>query len=109
MKTDFECAENANNPDFVDRYEYEPTLESVKHDRTHLLKKIVDYEKYIDTENFIGWPLHIKIDGFAVEQKTLMTPGHQHNKEELIIGGYDFHPNGAGHEKIAEYIHGQLA
>ena len=110
MKTDFECAENANNPDFVDRYEYEPTLDNMKEDKKYLLKLIVDYEKYIDTNNFIGWPMHLHLDGYTIEQKALT--GDIYNGpplEELIIGGYDAHPNGAGHEKIAEYIHGQLA
>jgi hypothetical protein len=37
-----------------------------------------------------------------------MTFPEQHNKEELIVGGYDFHPNGDGHKKIAEYLYGQL-
>jgi|TARA_R110002074_G_scaffold109941_3_gene236884 hypothetical protein len=109
MKTDFERSENEGNPDFVARYAYEPILDNMHEDRKYLLKKIVDYEKYIDTENFLGWPIHRRINGFAVEQKTLMTFPEQHNKVELIIGGYDYHPNGDGHKKIAEYLHGQLA
>ena len=108
MKTDWEHMQNKDNPNFVDRHPYKPILGSKGRDRTYLLKKILDYEKYIETKNFIGWPLHLRLNGFAVEQKTLMTFPDQHNKEELIIGGYDYHPNKEGHEKIAEYLHGQL-
>jgi hypothetical protein len=109
MKTDFEIQQNSNDPNFETRYEYKSTLGDMHRDRLHLLKKIVDYEEYIDTKNFIGWPLHLRLEGYAVEQKTLMTFPEQHNKEELIVGGYDFHPNGDGHKKIAEYLYGQLA
>jgi len=130
MKTDFEIYRNQNNPDFVKRYKYEPTIvptlkeidewfkphkvndyHFAMKDRKWLLEKVYDYEKYIDIENFIGWPMEEQLGGYALEEKVLMYYNEEKNQVndlDLIIGGFDFHPNGKGHQKIAEYIHGQL-
>ena len=131
MRTDFEIVENLDNPDFIKRYDYVPTLlpttAEIKQwfgsdltitdwmlamkDRKWLLKKIFDYGKYIDTENFIGWPMVAELGGYPIEEKVLMSydeDGIQKNEMNLIIGGYDYHPNDKGHKEIAEYLHGQL-
>ena len=66
-----------------------------------------DYEKYIDTDNFIGWPITHRLGGFAVEQEVMMDEDLNTNWD-LCISEYDFHPNKKGHELLAEYIYGQL-
>lgn len=131
MKTDFTIKENEGNPDFIDRFKYIPTLTATRSeieewfgsdvtitdwmlsrkDRKWLLKKVFEYEKYIDTEKFIGWPMTDEFGGYPLEEKVLMyydELGRQKNKKELIIGGYDYHPNKEGHQLLAEYIYGQL-
>tara|TARA_B100001996_G_scaffold184695_1_gene141248 strand:+ start:5781 stop:6596 length:816 start_codon:yes stop_codon:yes gene_type:complete len=107
MKTDHEIVDNVNNPEFVDRYVYDTTLDSVKEDREYILRLISEYEKYLDTNNFIGWPMTHRLGGFAVEQKVMMNEDLK-NDWDLLISKYDFHPNKKGHEKLAEYIYGQL-
>ncbi len=111
-KTDQEVKDNIGNPDFSERYEYKETIETTKkpfyqEDRRHILKLISEYEKYIDTDNFIGWAPTPKLGGFAIEQKVLMNKNLQ-TQQDLCISEYDFHPNKRGHELIAEYLYGQL-
>jgi|TARA_B100001093_G_scaffold516676_1_gene596021 hypothetical protein len=107
MKTDCEVSRNIGNPDFRPRYEYDTTLKDVEEDKKYLLRLISDYEKYIDTDNFIGWPITHRLGGFAVEQEVMMDEKLQTNWD-LCISKYDFHPNKKGHELLAEYIYGQL-
>ena len=107
MKTDHEVAKNIGNSNFNPKYEYNTTLEDVQADRKYLLQLITDYEKYIDIDNFIGWPITYRLGGFAIEQKILCFEDRETNFD-LCISEYDFHPNKKGHELLAEYIHGQL-
>ena len=108
MKTDDEVYENRNNPEFVDRYDYKSILEDYREDRKKIIELILKYEKHIDLDNFIGWPIQSTIGGFTIEQKCLMTPKRAFNRPDLIISQYDFHPNKKGHEIIADYIYGHL-
>ena len=115
MKTDFEIKRNAvakvifgKETNFVNRYKYKSILSNANEDLEHLLKLMLKYEKYIDTKNFLGWPVHLRLGGYAVEQKVMMTLPVLNNITELMIGGYDYHPNKKGHEKIAEFLYGQL-
>ena len=104
-KTDFEIVNNLDNPSFEKRYMYQP---KTKDDRLECFKLPIEYEKFIDTENFIGWPTIWSTGGYAIEEKTLMSD-KRHNIKELIISDYDYHPNAKGHQKISEFIYGQLA
>ena len=108
MKTDDEVYENRNNPEFIDRYDYKSILEDYREDRKKIIELILKYEKHIDLDNFIGWPVQNTIGGFTIEQKCLMTPKRGLNRPDLIISQYDFHPNKKGHETIADYIYGHL-
>lgn len=110
LKTETEIIENLNNPNFVPKYEYTGNKNK---DWGKLVELLFEYEPFIDTKRFIGWPLIIKINGFAIEQKTLMKrelPGQMDMEmnEEYIIGGTDTHPNEKGHKKLAEFIYEKI-
>ena len=107
QKTDWEVVQNLDNPDFQGRYDYDSTLETIQLDRNYLTKTLLDHEKYIDTDNFIGWPPLPYVGGFAIEQKVMMYENLE-TRYDLIISEYDFHPNEQGHQLLAEYIYGQL-
>ena len=110
-KTDFEVKQNLDNPNFKSRYDYN---EITDNDRNVCLDLFVEYEKLIDTKNFIGYPPVRGLGGHTIEEKTLflkdedVIPGEGFNNKELIIDEYDKHPNKIGHEKIAEFIYDRL-
>jgi len=103
-KTDFEVVANLDNPLFVKRYKYSDITDN---DLIVCLNLFLEYEKIIDTKNFIGYPPTQYLGGYAIEEKTLMTD-KRHNIKELIISEYDKHPNKLGHEKIAEFLYDRL-
>jgi hypothetical protein len=103
-KTDFEIVNNLDNPSFQKRHKYHP---KTKDDRSECFKMLIEYEKFIDIKNFIGWPTIWSIGGYAIEEKTLMTD-KRHNIRELHISKYDYHPNELGHQKIAEFLYERL-
>src|SRR5210317_2400180 len=113
-KTDFEIVNNLDNSNFQKRYKYQP---KTKDDKLECFKLLIEYEKFIDTENFIGWPTIWSLGGYAIEEKTLMSSKRHnsvfygdklHNIKELIISDYDYHPNAKGHQKISEIIYERL-
>ena len=104
-KTDTEVVQNLDNPDFVSRYDYNKITDN---DLIVCLNLFLEYEKIIDTKNFIGYPPSKGFGGHTIEGKTLHTETGD-NIKDLIISKYDMHPNEKGHEKIAEFIYGQLA
>jgi lysophospholipase L1-like esterase len=69
---------------------------------------MIEYEPYINVKNFIGWPCIPRIGGFHIEEKTLWYNEEGNFNEKLIVSNLDVHPNGKGHEKIAEFLYGQL-
>ena len=109
MKTDRERYENRHNPNYESRYKYVPR-KSVKEDRIQCNKIMLEFEPYIDQEKFIGWPLSSRIGGFHIEDKTLRYADMEYPNYiyELLVSKLDIHPNAKGHEKIAEFLYGQL-
>tara|TARA_B110000967_G_C18762106_1_gene498423 strand:- start:667 stop:1020 length:354 start_codon:yes stop_codon:yes gene_type:complete len=103
-KTDTEVVQNLDNPDFVSRYDYNKITDN---DLIVCLNLFLEYEKIIDTKNFIGYPPTQYLGGHTIEDKCL---GSQSKTEqrELIISEYDKHPNKKGHEKIAEFLYDRL-
>tara|TARA_B100000965_G_C19435465_1_gene688389 strand:+ start:107 stop:910 length:804 start_codon:yes stop_codon:yes gene_type:complete len=105
-KTDYEILHNLNNKDFKWRYDYEQVTDN---DRNFCLDLLLEYEKLIDTKNFIGYPPITSLGGHTIEDKTLfIKPGKGPNNPELIISEYDKHPNEKGHKKLAEFIYERL-
>ena len=103
-KTDFEVIQNLNNPHFSKRYRYKNVTDD---DLSKCLNLYIDYERHIDTNNFIGYPPSPRLGGYTIEDKTLINSNKQ-NIKKLIISDYDYHPNKKGHEKIAEFIYDRL-
>tara|TARA_B100000029_G_C17321863_1_gene868430 strand:+ start:108 stop:887 length:780 start_codon:yes stop_codon:yes gene_type:complete len=108
-KTDAEKWENRNNPNFKDRYTYPGYNKDV--DRKLCLDIILEYEPYINVENFIGWPIHNLLGGFHIEEKTLRYKGRNHPDDyilDLLVSNLDVHPNAKGQEKITEFLYDRL-
>ena len=103
-KTDFEIVKNLNNPRFVKKYKYNKVTDN---DIAVCLNLLLEYEKLIDTKNFIGYPPTESLGGHTIEAKTLFDDKRE-NIKDLIISKYDFHPNEKGHEKIAEFLYDRL-
>lgn len=116
-KTDFEVVANLDNPLFVKRYKYSDITDN---DLIVCLNLFLEYEKIIDTKNFIGYPPTQYLGGHTIEEKCLGSKSKNANytwpvehdydaeQKELVISEYDFHPNKKGHEKIAEFIYDRL-
>jgi len=109
-KTDAEKHENKDNPDFKKKYDYVPVGANQKEDKRTCDKILLEYDRYINEKDFIGWPLSNRIGGFHVEEKTLRyTPEPYPNYiTELLVSNLDVHPNGKGQEKIAEFLYDRL-
>tara|TARA_B100000900_G_scaffold225425_1_gene191340 strand:- start:776 stop:1579 length:804 start_codon:yes stop_codon:yes gene_type:complete len=103
-KTDFEIVQNLDNPNFVKKYKYNKTTDN---DIAIIFNLLIEYEKFIDEKNFIGWPPTNSLGGHTIEAKTLFDEKGE-NLKDLIISEYDFHPNEKGHKKIAEFIYDRL-
>jgi len=103
-KTDWEIVANLNNPNFKKRWDYKKVTAN---DFYHCCALYLEYEQFIDTENFIGYPPLNKFDGYCIEYKSIMYE-NGNNFEDCIVSELDAHPNKKGHEKIAEFIYGQL-
>lgn len=103
-KTDFEVVANLDNPLFVKRYKYSDITDN---DLIVCLNLFLEYEKIIDTKNFIGYPPTQYLGGHTIEDKCLGSKSKDEQKE-LVISEYDFHPNKKGHEKIAEFLYDRL-
>lgn len=105
---DFKIRKNMLNPDpnFVDRMTYPGDREE---DNKELEKMIIDFEKNIDTNKFIGWPAGIgRLGGYCIEHKTTRYDDERGRIKELTISRYDSHPNAKGQEVMAEFIYGRL-
>ena len=128
-KTDEQLYENRNNPNYEFKYTYSGDRNK---DRIKLQKILMEYEPYINVKDFIGWPTTGVLGGYNVEEKTikkskkeldelwnninpkeqtmdnfLIERGYEFQKE-LIVSEWDQHPNGKGHEKIAEFLYDRL-
>ena len=106
-KTDAEVYENRNNPNFKRRYNYNSKSLTKNLDRLKCSKIMLEYEPYINVKDFIGWPTSPRFGGFHIESKTLYNENEDYI-EDLIVSKLDVHPNGKGHEKIAEFLYDWL-
>ena len=99
---------NLDNPDFQTRHKYEGNR---KRDWFELSKLMLEYEKFIDVKNFLGWPSIRSFNGFTIEDKIMLkrTAKSWEINDDLIISKHDRHPNAKAHEKISKVIYGQLA
>ena len=70
-----------------------------KEDRKKCNAILLEYEDYINKDNFLGWPGNERMCGL---------PFCSLVDEHLQIGEHDPHPNKLGHEKIAKEIYGRL-
>lgn len=107
-KTEKQVMDNLDNPDFQTRHKYEGNR---KRDWFELSKLMLEYEKFIDVKNFLGWPSIRSLNGFTIEQKIMLkrTAKSWEINDDLIISKHDSHPNAKAHEKISKVIYGQLA
>ena len=127
-KTDEELFTNRNDPNYEFQYRYPGDRDK---DRPKLQKILMDYEPYINAKNFIGWPTHLALGGYDIEQKVIRLPRKKQEKlwniiitskekereliekgsefqHELIISERDQHPNEKGQQKIAEFLYDRL-
>ena len=74
-----------------------------KKDMMKCCEILLEYEDYINKDNFIGWPSARRIGGYHMGMKLEKPDGSA--DERYSIGKYDPHPNKLGHEKIAKEIH----
>ena len=111
---DGDIFKNKDNPNYKWRYTYPGDKER---DGKKLQKILLDFEPYINVKNFIGWPTIRKLGGYNVEHIVMklrtnkrITPQNiaDEFKEDLILSKWDQHPNGKGHEKLAEFIYDRL-
>ena len=126
-KTDVQLKRNRNDPNYEFQYRYPGDKYK---DRIKLNKILMEYEPYINVKNFIGWPTTGALGGYNIEEKTMqktkkelaklwnnmktdidkrkvMERGYEFQKE-LIVSGWDQHPNEKGHQKIAEFLYDRL-
>tara|TARA_B110000902_G_scaffold203789_1_gene231687 strand:- start:76 stop:834 length:759 start_codon:yes stop_codon:yes gene_type:complete len=103
-QNDNEIYANLQNPDpfFVERHIYPGKK---KEDNITLSNMIIDYEKNINTKNFIGWPVIPELTGYHIEEKTFGPNGIVNG---MTISKHDKHPTKLGQEEIAEFLYGQL-
>jgi hypothetical protein len=75
-------------------------------DKKRVLKCILSYDKKINTNKFIGWPIARELGGFTLCSHA--TPIFDENDKSVKVSDLDDHPNAKGHKIIAEYIHDRL-
>ena len=75
-------------------------------DEKRVLKCILSYDKKINTDKFIGWPIAWELGGFTLCSQA--TPIFDRNDKSVKVSDLDDHPNAKGQLKIAEYIHDRL-
>ena len=93
---------NKDKPDFVERYKYPGDYDR---DKKMLEQMVFNYERHINTKNWILWP-PLNKNG-CIEHKVLRDENFRY-KPGLIISRYDNHPTKYGQKKIAEFIHERL-
>ena len=102
FKNDWEIAQNKDKPDFVERYKYPGDYDR---DKKMLEQMVFNYERHINTKNWILWP-PLNKNG-CIEHKVLRDENFRY-KPGLTISRYDNHPTKYGQKKIAEFIHERL-
>jgi len=93
-----------NNPSLNNKkmkYQYDK-----EKDKIRVLKCILSYDKKINTNKFIGWPIARELGGFTLCSQA--TPIFDENDKSVVVSDLDDHPNAKGHKIIAEYIHDRL-
>ena len=74
-------------------------------DKKMLEQMVFNYERHINTKNWILWP-PLNKNG-CIEHKVLRDENFRY-KPGLTISRYDNHPTKYGQKKIAEFIHERL-
>ena len=70
-------------------------------DEMHILKTLLEYDSIINHDNFIGWPISRKLNGYCLSVKEIgLAP-----ESPYVISEYDGHPNEEGHERLAKAIY----
>jgi hypothetical protein len=73
-------------------------------DEMKILKTILEYDSIINHDNFIGWPISRKLNGYCLSVETCgLAP-----ESPYVISEYDGHPNKMGQERIAEHVYDWL-
>jgi hypothetical protein len=68
---------------------------------------VMDFQKHIDINNFIGWPAGLtQQGGYCLEHKT--TRGREDEGRGLRISDYDSHPNAKGQIKMMEFLYEKI-
>ena len=76
-------------------------------DEYFLVDMIMDFQKHIDINNFIGWPACLtQQGGYCLEHKT--TRGREDEGRGLRISDYDSHPNAKGQIKMMEFLYEKI-
>tara|TARA_Y100001937_G_scaffold93149_1_gene126165 strand:+ start:1847 stop:2653 length:807 start_codon:yes stop_codon:yes gene_type:complete len=91
---------NEQNTGDTLRYTYEGDQ---KEDRKKCNAILLEYDQYINKDNFIGWPSVPRLGGYSFSSKVEKDGGKP--DEELTVGKYDPHPNQQGHQKIAKELY----
>ena len=102
FKNDWEIAMNKGKPDFVERYKYPGDYDR---DKKMLEQMVFNYERHINTKNWILWP-PLNKNG-CIEHKVLRDENFKY-KPGLIVSRYDTHPSEFGQKKIAKFIYERL-
>ena len=114
-KNEDEILKNLRNPDpnFEPRYKFEGDK---KEYHKRLSKLMLEYEKFTDTNNFLGYPGVRTHGGYTIEHESIMRDVKREDgkhdyyeiMEDRVIGSLDKHPNEKGHEEITKVIYNKL-
>jgi hypothetical protein len=77
-------------------------------DTKRVLKCILSYDKKLNTNKFMGWPIAKELGGFTLCSKGSPIFSKDDEYDEYKVSNLDDHPNAKGQLKIAEYIHDRL-
>ena len=77
---------------------------------------MLEYEKFTDTNNFLGYPGVRTCGGYTIEHESIMRDVKREDgkhdyyeiMEDRVIGSLDKHPNEKGHEEITKVIYNKL-
>lgn len=77
-----------------------------KEDHEFLENMVMDFQKHIDINSFVGWPGLNDLGGYCLEHET--TKGSLEIARSLRISDYDSHPNAKGQIKMMEFLYEKI-